>query len=85
LEAAKRRFDSVVEPNTWLGDRCRALWQEIRHPEHDQFSAGEMLEHERPHLMPTPKPFDGYVENPARVRPSSRTGPRPTLAISRRR
>jgi hypothetical protein len=26
-----------------------------------------MLEHELPHLMPMPEPFDGYVENPARV------------------
>jgi hypothetical protein len=26
-----------------------------------------MLENERPHLMPMPEPFDGYVENPARV------------------
>ncbi len=26
-----------------------------------------MLEHERPHLMPMPAPFDGYVEKPARV------------------
>ena len=28
---------------------------------------GEMLEHERPHLMPMPEPFDGYVKKPARV------------------
>jgi len=26
-----------------------------------------MLENERPHLMPMFGPFDGYVENPARV------------------
>jgi hypothetical protein len=26
-----------------------------------------MLELEQPHLMPMPEPFDGYVENPARV------------------
>jgi len=26
-----------------------------------------MLEHELVHLMPMPEPFDGYVENPARV------------------
>jgi transposase len=67
IEAAKLRFGSFIELNAWLADRCRALWQEIRHPEHDQFSVAEMLEHERPHLMPMPEPFDGYVENPARV------------------
>ncbi len=63
----KQRFGSFVELNAWLGERCRALWEEIRHPEHEQFSVAEMLEHERPHLMPMPEPFDGYVEKPARV------------------
>jgi transposase len=67
IEAAKRRFGSFVELNAWLGDRCRALWNEVRHPEHGQFSVAEMLEHERAHLMPMPAAFDGYVEKPARV------------------
>ena len=67
IDAAKQRFGSFVELNAWLGDRCRALWDEVRHPEHDQFSVAEMLDNERPHLMPMPEPFDGYVENPARV------------------
>jgi hypothetical protein len=43
------------------------LWEEIAHPEHEQSSVAEMLEHERTHLMPMPEPFDGYVEKPARV------------------
>lgn len=59
-----RRF---TELNALLGQRCRALWDEVRHPEHDQFSVAEMLEHERAHLMPMPTPFDGYVETPAHV------------------
>jgi transposase len=67
IEAAKRRFGSFTELNAWLGERCRALWQEVRHPQHERFSVAEMLEHERPHLMPMPVPFDGYVEKPARV------------------
>jgi hypothetical protein len=67
IEAARRRFGSFAELNAWLGERCRALWSEVRHPEHGQFSVAEMLEHERPHLMPMPEPFDGYVEKPARV------------------
>ena len=67
IEAAKRRFGSFAELNAWLSERCRALWNEVRHPEHSQFSVAEMLEHERPHLMPMPEPFDGYVEKPARV------------------
>ena len=67
IEAARRRFGTFAELNAWLGERCRALWSEVRHPEHRQFSVAEMLEHERPHLMPMPEPFDGYVEKPARV------------------
>jgi hypothetical protein len=61
------KFGSFTELNAWLGQRCRALWEEVRHPEHEQFSVAEMLEHERAHLMPMPTPFDGYVEKPARV------------------
>jgi len=67
IEAARRRFGSFAELNAWLGERCRSLWSEVRHPEHSQFSVAEMLEHERPHLMPMPEAFDGYVEKPARV------------------
>ena len=67
IDASQQRFGSFVELNAWLGGRCRALWDEVRHPEHDQFSVAEMLENERPHLMPMFEPFDGYVENPARV------------------
>jgi len=43
------------------------LWEEIRHPKHDQFSVAEMLEHEQAYLMPMPAPFEGYVEKPAGV------------------
>tara|TARA_B110001454_G_scaffold99778_1_gene94249 strand:- start:995 stop:2518 length:1524 start_codon:yes stop_codon:yes gene_type:complete len=67
IDAAKQRFGSFAELNTWLGERCRSLWAEVRHPEHSQFSVAEMLEHERAHLMSMPQPFDGYVERPARV------------------
>ena len=67
IDAAKQRFGSFAELNAWLSERCRALWSEVRHPEHSQFTVAEMLEHERPHLMPMPAPFDGYVEKPARV------------------
>ena len=67
IEAGNQRFGSFAQLNAWLGARCRALWEEVRHPEHSQFSVAEMLEHERPHLMPMPEPFDGYVEKPARV------------------
>jgi transposase len=67
IDAAKQRFSSFAKLNAWLAERCRALWSEIRHPEHDQFTVAEMLEQEQPYLMPMPEPFDGYVEKPARV------------------
>jgi len=67
IDATRIKFGSFTELNAWLGQRCRALWDEVRHPEHTQFSVAEMLEHERAHLMPMPVPFDGYVEKPARV------------------
>ena len=67
IDATKQRFGSFAELNAWLGNRCRALWDEIRHPDHDQFSVAEMLEHEQQHMMPMSAPFDGYVERPARV------------------
>ncbi|HEY5283736.1 MAG TPA: IS21 family transposase [Polyangia bacterium] len=67
IDAGAQRFGSFVELNAWLGVRCRALWSEIAHPEHSQFSVAEMLELEQAHLMPMLEPFDGYVEKPARV------------------
>jgi len=67
IEAGNQRFGSFVELNAWLAARCRALWEQVRHPEHEQFTIAEMLEHERAELMPMPEPFDGYVEKPARV------------------
>ena len=67
IEAGKQRFGSFADVNAWLGARCRALWEEIRHPEHARFSVAEILELERAHLMPMPEPFDGYVEKPSRV------------------
>ena len=73
LDAQNRRFRSFTELNLWLGERCRSLWSELRHPEHKTFSVAEMLEQECAEMMPTgwpramPTPFDGYVEKPARV------------------
>ena len=67
IDAANERFASFTELNVWLGQRCRALWDEVRHPEYTQFSVAEVLEHEQAHLMPMTTPFDGYVEKPARV------------------
>ncbi len=67
LDAQNIKFSSFTELNAWLGERCRSLWGTLRHPEYKEFSVAEMLEQERAHMMPVPTPFDGYVENPARV------------------
>lgn len=55
IDAQSRKWGSFEELNVWLGQRCRALWGEIRHPEYKQSSASwEMLEQERTELMPMP-------------------------------
>ena len=66
-EAGKRRFSTLAELNAWLAQHCKVLWDDLRHPDHPQFSIAEMLEHERAYLMPMPTAFDGYVETLARV------------------
>ena len=67
LDAQKRQFSTFAELNAWLGERCRTLWGELRHPEYKEFAVAEMLEQERAEMMPMPTPFDGYVEQSARV------------------
>lgn len=66
-DARNERFGSLAELNRWLGERCRALWAELKHPEGGDLTIAEALEHEQTLLMPCPKPFDGYVEHLARV------------------
>jgi hypothetical protein len=61
------QFASFAELNAWLGQHCRALWGELRHPEYPALSVADVLEQERSQMMPMPTPFDGYVEKPARV------------------
>jgi transposase len=65
-DAAKERFGSFTELNLWLLARCRALWQELKHPEYS-LSLAEMLEQEQSQLMPMIVPFDGYTETLGKV------------------
>ncbi len=67
LDAQDCQFHSFEELNAWLGQRCRALWNELTHPQYSGLSVAEVLELERAELMPMPAAFDGYVERPARV------------------
>ena len=66
-DAAHECFGSFAELNLWLLGRCRALWRELRHPEFDDLTLAEMLEHEQPSLMPMVPAFDGYVETLGKV------------------
>jgi transposase len=67
LDAQKIQWGSFAELNAWLGERCRSLWSELRHPEFKECSVLEVLEQERLEMMPMPTQFDGYVERIARV------------------
>ena len=64
--AQDERFGSFAELNVWLGEQCRQAWQ-APHPDFPEMCIAEAHEHEQAHLMPMPKPFDGYVESSARV------------------
>ena len=67
LDAQDREFHTFEELNVWLAQRCRALWNELSHPQYSGLSVAEVLELERAEMMPMPTAFDGYVERAARV------------------
>jgi len=67
LDAQHQQFASFAALNVWLGERCRSLWNELRHPEYPTFSVAQMLAQECDQMMPMHTPFDGYVERLARV------------------
>ena len=70
LDAGQERFGSFAELNAWLATQVREAWS-APHPDGPGMSIREAWEHEQPHLMPMPTPFDGYVELPARVSSTS--------------
>lgn len=67
LDAQNQRFGSFDELNVWLGERCRSLWSELRHPEFKGLSVAEMLEQEQALMMPMTTPFDGYAADSVKV------------------
>jgi len=70
-EAAERRWPDLAALNAWLAERCRQSWAEAAHPEWPALTVAEVLQDEQARLMPCPKPFDGYVEQPVRVSATS--------------
>lgn len=69
-EATDQRWTSLAQLNDWLAQRCQAAW-EAAHPEWPAMTVADVLQDERLQLMPCPKPFDGYVEQPVRVSSTS--------------
>ena len=69
-DAQVSRFGCFAELNEWLMERCRKLWEQLRHVEHE-VTLAEMLEYEQPSLMPMIAPFDGYVETMGKVSSTS--------------
>jgi transposase len=66
-EVSERRWSSLDELNVWLTQACRDSWSELRHPQWHELSVADVWQDEQARLMPLPKPFDGYVEQPVRV------------------
>lgn len=60
-------FSSLEALNHWLHQRCRALWQELPHPENRRRTIEAYWQEEQTHLMPPPVAFDGFVEYTKRV------------------
>ena len=71
VEASERRWDSLAQLNVWLAQQCRTAWDRMAHPQWPSMTVAEVLQDERLQLMPMPKPFDGYVEQPVRISSTS--------------
>lgn len=60
-------FGSLAWLNSWLEQRCHALWNDIPHPEFKQQTIHDVWQEERSRLMPMPQAFDFYVAHSKRV------------------
>jgi transposase len=63
-------FASSEALNVWLEQRCVALWGEMTHPQQPECTVAQVWQAEKAHLMPLPRPFDGFVEHAKRVSPT---------------
>lgn len=70
-EIAEQRWTSYAQLNDWLAERCRHSWETMAHPEWPAMTVADVLQDERLHLLPMPKAFDGYVQQPVRVSATS--------------
>ncbi|NEX60952.1 IS21 family transposase [Noviherbaspirillum galbum] len=70
-QAAEQRWKTLAELNVWLAEQCIRAWETMSHPQWPAMTVADVLQDERVHLMPMPKAFDGYVEQPVRVSATS--------------
>ena len=70
-EAAERHWTSLAELNDWLQVACKTSWSELAHPQWPDLTIADVWQDEVTRLMPCPRPFDGYVEQPVRVSSTS--------------
>ncbi|WP_449396668.1 IS21 family transposase [Devosia riboflavina] len=63
------RFPTLDALNDWLETRCRELWTQTAHGKMGGTIA-DLWAEEAPSLMPTSRPFDGFVEYTKRVTPT---------------
>ena len=54
-------FPSLAALNDWLEKRCRELWTQTPHGSRPGMIS-DVWSEEAQHLMPLPRPFDGFVE-----------------------
>ena len=65
--ATQQRWPDFAGLNAWLAEQCRQAWQDMAHPEWPALTLAELREDEQLQLLPNPRPFDGYIEQPVRV------------------
>lgn len=70
-EVAERRWDDLDALNGWVRQACLKTWNEMKHPEWPELTVADVWQDEQARLMPCPTFFNGYVEQPALVSPTS--------------
>ena len=70
-EIAEQRWDDLDALNDWIRQACLKAWAEMKHPEWPELTVADVWQDEQARLMPCPTPFNGYVEQPVLVSPTS--------------
>ena len=65
--AKQRKFADLAQLNQWLHDQCLSYAAGHKHPDVPLLSVSDVFKEERRHLLTVRVPFDGYLENAARV------------------